>query len=887
MKKVYDCGIDLGTTNSCIAVSKDGNSAEIIESTTDNLSTTPSAVYVSKSGKIMVGQAAYQNLDRKNVALQFKRLMGMNEKNLFAGSQMEKSPEELSAEILKKLRQDYLIREGKEARDAVITIPAAFTSMQNEATQKAARLAGFSNILLLQEPIAASIAYGMKPDTKDHFWMVFDYGGGTLDVAIVSTFHGRLKVLNTEGNNFFGGCDLDREVLEKIVLPRLRREYTIGEPVRPALKNRLLFEIENVKKALGSAESASLFLSGVVDDEMEEIEFDCDITRKEFDEAIRDVVDEGIRIAEKALQGSNITADQLEKIILVGGSTYVQLVRQRLAEVFGKEVDSSVNPMHAVAIGAAIFASGNYVDVEESELDASPEQETEGIRAEISYLPQTDSDKAAVRCVFHGIKEEGFSVTICSEEWKSGKLAVKDQCVKTRLELPEEGINRFSVKLFDTNGTPCDYAGEHTIEIMRKKQNMKISSAPLTHSVCVGVMNNGYEQLDVVIKKNTLLPAANSVIYQLNKTIHKGSEDEITFKIYEGEIYDNPIANTVAGVIHIKGKDLSEDLRANTEVELHLAVDENRIIHVWGCFQETGVQIPETQLLEKTQPVLEESLYGLEQYMEGMRISIRNIQNADQKQAAFYQSRFEKMYEQYEKYLDQYDAGEADPESNDVYKFIEEFYGLHTSIVREERKLKKVSGASERMNKVLNLEKMQQNYGTPEGREVTKEWKLRIEQARSEEEAERYMKELYAAWDRDCSQNIEFIHNWFSNLKVRVSERQMENDPRCQKLCSECEEAYEERNLENMMGLVRNLETYIYSEHNAFTEEKELLEQLKEDTGLDIGSRKVQMLIHDGEEAVRTQDIERLKEINQHLKSLRRFSATQQVENSRSDLKKG
>lgn len=115
----------------------------------------------------------------------------------------------------------------------------------------------------------------------------------------------------------------------------------------------------------------------------------------------------------------------------------------------------------------------------------------------------------------------------------------------------------------------------------------------------------------------------------------------------------------------------------------------------------------------------------------------------------------------------------------------------------------------------------------------------------------------------------------------------MENDPRCQKLCSECEEAYEERNLENMMGLVRNLETYIYSEHNAFTEEKELLEQLKEDTGLDIGSRKVQMLIHDGEEAVRTQDIERLKEINQHLKSLRRFSATQQVENSRSDLKKG
>lgn len=887
MKKVYDCGIDLGTTNSCIAVSKDGNSAEIIESTTDNLSTTPSAVYVSKSGKIMVGQAAYQHSDRKNVALQFKRLMGMNEKNLFAGSQVEKSPEELSAEILKKLRQDYQIREGKEARDAVITIPAAFTSMQNEATQKAARLAGFSNVLLLQEPIAASIAYGMKPDTKDRFWMVFDYGGGTLDVAIVSTYHGRLKVLNTEGNNFFGGCDLDREVLEKIVLPRLRQEYTIGDPVRPALKNRLLYEIENVKKALGSAETASLFLSGLVDDEMEEIEFDCDITREEFNDAISDVIDEGIKIAGKALQGSNITADQLEKIILVGGSTYVQLVRERLAEVFGKEVDSSVNPMHAVAIGAAIFASGNFVDVEEEEREDSSEEKTQAIQAKLAYLPQTDSEKAAVRCEFRGMKEDGFYVIINSEDWDSGKLEVRDQCVKARIELPKDGINRFTVKLFDAHGTLCDYAGEHTIEIIRKKQNIKISSAPLTHSVCVGVMNNGYEQLDVVIKKNTLLPAANSVTYQLNKTIHKGSEDEISFKVYEGEIYDNPIANTVAGVIRIKGKDLSEDLRVNTELELQLAVDENRIIHVWGSFQETGVQIPETQLLEKTQPVLEESLYGLEQYMEGMKISIRNIRNADQKQGAFYESRFEKMYAQYEKYLDQYDAGEVDPESNDVYKFIEEFYGLHTSIVREERKMKKVSGASDRMNRVLNLERMQQDYGTSEGRAVTKEWKLRIEQARSDEEADRYMKELREAWQKDCSQNIEFIRNWFENLKDRVRERRMEDDPRCRQLVRECQEAYEEENVPDMTRLVQELEYYIYSSQDVFTQERELLEQLKADTGLDTGNRKIQMLMQDGDEAVRTGNTEKLKEINERLKSLRRFSATQQAESSRSDLKKG
>ena len=210
MQRFYDCGIDLGTTNSCLAIPDDDHGFEIIDNQADRMSVTPSAVLINGKGRMLIGQRAYNSQKVEDLAIQFKRQMGLSKKIHFSSAGVDKMPEELSSEILKQLRNDAETRLNRVVENVVITVPAAFKTLQSEATNKAGKMAGFKNIILLQEPIAAAVAYGAKPDSKDKHWMVFDYGGGTLDVAIISTLDNRLTVENSEGDNYFGGSDIDR-----------------------------------------------------------------------------------------------------------------------------------------------------------------------------------------------------------------------------------------------------------------------------------------------------------------------------------------------------------------------------------------------------------------------------------------------------------------------------------------------------------------------------------------------------------------------------------------------------------------------------------------------------------------------------------------------------
>ena len=192
MKKFYDCGIDLGTTNSCIAVPNLDNTCTIIENVADRMQVTPSVVWINQRGRIVIGQRAYTCLNVQDVRKEFKRDMGTETIYDFPSSGIKKTPVDLSSEILQSLRRDAEARTNKEIRDVIVTVPAAFSMVQCEATKKAATMAGFRNVVLLQEPIAAAIAYGAQPNAKDQNWLVFDYGGGTLDVSVITTTDGRL-----------------------------------------------------------------------------------------------------------------------------------------------------------------------------------------------------------------------------------------------------------------------------------------------------------------------------------------------------------------------------------------------------------------------------------------------------------------------------------------------------------------------------------------------------------------------------------------------------------------------------------------------------------------------------------------------------------------------
>ena len=317
MQRFFDCGIDLGTTNSCLAIPDNDHGFEIIDNTADRMSVTPSAVLINGKGRMLIGQRAYNSQKVEDLAIQFKRQMGLSKKIPFASAGVEKTPEELSSEILKQLRSDAETRLNRTVENVVITVPAAFKTLQSEATNKAGRLAGFKNIILLQEPIAAAVAYGAKPDSKDKHWMVYDYGGGTLDVAIISTLDNRLTVENSEGDNYFGGSDIDRILFREVVLKKLKAAgYHVDElfdestSSGKSMARKIQLDCESCKIELSTKNSAILEVFDIDDDNGEPIEFECEITRTELETLISDTIERSIVIAKKALAGAGIRAEQ-------------------------------------------------------------------------------------------------------------------------------------------------------------------------------------------------------------------------------------------------------------------------------------------------------------------------------------------------------------------------------------------------------------------------------------------------------------------------------------------------------------------------------------------------------------------------------------------------
>ena len=282
MRKFYDCGIDLGTTNSCVSVPNNDNTCTIIDNIADRMQVTPSVVWISRNGRTVIGQRAYTCTNTKEVKKEFKRDMGTDTVYCFGDSGLTKTPEELSSEILKTLRRDAEARTNKEMKDVVVTIPAAFNMVQREATKKAALMAGFRSVVLLQEPIAAAIAYGAQPDAKDQHWLVFDYGGGTLDVSIISTNDGRLDNITSKGNNRMGGKDLDRILLEEVVLPKLQKDYDLSEGLVGANRAKIMLDIERLKIELSNQANTFFETFSAEDNSGNIIDGSYEITREEF-----------------------------------------------------------------------------------------------------------------------------------------------------------------------------------------------------------------------------------------------------------------------------------------------------------------------------------------------------------------------------------------------------------------------------------------------------------------------------------------------------------------------------------------------------------------------------------------------------------------------------
>src|SRR3989338_6431299 len=343
-RRTIDFGIDLGTTNSEIAILEKGEVRVFKNNKREEF--TPSSVRIDDKGTIFVGRKAYERLedDPENTVAEFKRWMGTQQCKEFKSTRKTMSPEELSAEVLKDLKttaKSNLHSEG-EIDAAVITVPCNFEIVQCEATQRAAKLAGIKHAILLQEPIAASIAYGFLEKMPKGYWVVFDLGGGTFDVAIMAAKEGSLRVVDHCGDNYLGGKDFDWKIVEEIVYPALKKEYNLPGLGRSAeymtLNAVLKHAAEEAKIELSAAESADIIIHSVretlKDKNGKSIDISIPITRDQFNAIIEEYVEKSIQLFKKALQNQNLSPSDISQLILVGGPTQIPYLRNRLKNEF-------------------------------------------------------------------------------------------------------------------------------------------------------------------------------------------------------------------------------------------------------------------------------------------------------------------------------------------------------------------------------------------------------------------------------------------------------------------------------------------------------------------------------------------------------------------------
>ena len=355
-------GIDLGTTNSCVAVMEGGE--PVVIPNAEGARTTPSVVAFAKNGERLVGQVAKRQAvtNPEKTVISIKREMGTDHRVNIDGKQY--TPQEISAMILQKLKTDAESYLGEKVTQAVITVPAYFNDSQRQATKDAGKIAGLEVLRIINEPTAASLAYGMDKD-KEQKIMVYDLGGGTFDVSILEIGDGVFEVLATNGDTHLGGDDFDQKIIDWLVA-EFKKENGIDLSSDKMAMQRLKEAAEKAKIELSGVTTANINLPFITADASGPKHMDLTLTRAKFDELTADLVQRNLEPTKKAMADAGLQANQIEKVLLVGGSTRIPAVQDAVKRLIGKDPHKGINPDECVAVGAAIQAGvlgGDVKDV--------------------------------------------------------------------------------------------------------------------------------------------------------------------------------------------------------------------------------------------------------------------------------------------------------------------------------------------------------------------------------------------------------------------------------------------------------------------------------------------------------------------------------------------
>ncbi|MDO4729823.1 MAG: Hsp70 family protein, partial [Candidatus Saccharibacteria bacterium] len=583
---VIRVGIDLGTTNSEIAICPSGNVEIIKNSLSDEF--TPSVFGYDKLGNKIVGKhalkkiASFREEDIDNVKREVKRLMGTGEKVGFSYAGKKMLPEEISAEILKTLRDDALRNNPDiNLKSAIITVPAYFDSVQNEATVRAGNLAGFEQVTLLQEPIAAAMAYGFNRSI-DANWLVYDFGGGTFDVALISSTDGMLKVIEHGGNNFLGGKDIDAAIVDEVIKPELLSRYKI-KSFSKVVDEKLKVIAEDAKKMLTGSNEVSIEVDNIgEDDSGEEIYASLTLDRARFNSIIKPIIDKTIEIAKEVIEKSSIKAGSVSKIILVGGPTQIPYLRERLSEEMRIELETSIDPLTIVARGACIYGLGQRVS-EDIVVEEYTNNSNEAYRVELNYEAMTSNDSEVLTGTITGLPQGEYYVRINSEDgnYNSTTITVKKNgSFYDSLIIAPGKANRFWIYLTDVNGNNVPiYPDNFTIT-----HGLTVRGVPIPHGIGViyGKKTSSgdfVEACDEYFARGDILPLENTKSYTTIRPLHKNGDNELPIEVYEGD-YVEPRSNKIITNVLIDGSKLPHDLPKGTDLDLTITISQSREVGV-------------------------------------------------------------------------------------------------------------------------------------------------------------------------------------------------------------------------------------------------------------------------------------------------------------------
>ncbi|HEY0482494.1 MAG TPA: Hsp70 family protein [Kofleriaceae bacterium] len=556
-------GIDLGTTNSAAAVF-DGDRVSVVRNA-QGATVTPSVVRIDKQGRVTVGTRARRFLeqDPTNTAAEFKRLMGTGKPIEFPAGPTTRTPEQLSAEVLKALRQDIADQLGAPIERAVISVPALFELPQSAATSEAARLAGFARVELLQEPIASALAAGWRADDDGAgTWLVFDLGGGTFDASLLETRDGLLRVVGHDGDNFLGGRDFDWAITEYLA-SRLSVVPRRNNPEHAGALRALRMAAEDAKIELSRGEAAHVTLAHPLAIDGQEVDVDLELDRATVERLCAPLVDRAVDVCVRLMAAHGLGPGQLARLVLVGGPTVMPMVRARVAARLEAQIAEGHDPMTLVAQGAALYAATAGLDGRAAQVAAPT-----GRSVWLQY-PAVSSDLTPhVVGKFVGADPPAKVKLVRADgAWTSSDATVNpDGTWLTTVSLLPRRASTFQI---EARGA----AGEAVVvspPALTIVQGLTIGDPPLSRTLGVALASG---HVQTYLERGAPLPARRTFTHHTVETVAKGSSESVLrIPIVQGELSQAHLCRLV-GTLDIGGDAVTDTVPTGTAVEVTIELD--------------------------------------------------------------------------------------------------------------------------------------------------------------------------------------------------------------------------------------------------------------------------------------------------------------------------